>query len=415
MNRKSFLIAAFGALSQYYDHHLFGFLAASIAKSFTPSADPTIALLNTYCLMAIAVCAKPIGALVLGRIGDVYGRSATLKISLFGTAMASLVIGITPGYHYIGIVAALILLVARMAIVALVSSGTDGVRIYVYEHIGRNHQCLGNGLVTTSGLAGSFVASLSAWFFTLDSMPHYSWRFAFLVGTVMGVVMLALAHYSKSEDKASHKEDPKYDTYKDIPTLKIIRQHFPLFLTCAVLAGAVGGTNHFCVLFFGTYVFELLGYIPRSTMQSYTSIAIIIYMASAVTSGWIADKMGRVIVASIGCIILTGFTIAMLFCIRSGTMPVWLYFAMMASLPILTMPALAFIKQSIPSFIRYRIFSLAHAIGSMCISSTTPALSTLLFKETGLAWAPVLYFIFIISMIMGSIYILCTKYSANEY
>ena len=160
MTKKSFLIAAFGALSQYYDHHLFGFLAAAISKSFTPATDPVVALLNTYFIMAIAVCAKPVVAFFLGRIGDIYGRSATLKISLIGTSLASILISITPGYHYIGIIAALILLIARMIIVALVSSGTDGVRLYVYEHIGKTRQCFGNGLVTCSALAGSFVASM---------------------------------------------------------------------------------------------------------------------------------------------------------------------------------------------------------------------------------------------------------------
>ncbi|MGV2431992.1 MAG UNVERIFIED_CONTAM: MFS transporter [Rickettsiaceae bacterium] len=293
MNRKSFFIAAFGALSQYYDHHLFGFLAATISRSFTPSDDPVIALLNTYFIMAIAVCAKPIGALVLGRIGDICGRSATLKISLLGTSFASLLISITPGYHYIGVIAALILLLARMAIVALVSSGTDGVRLYVYEHIGSKNQCLGNGLVTCSSLAGSFVASMSAWFFTLDSMPHYSWRFAFVLGAVIGITMLIIVSKNKAQDISSYKEDPKYDIYLNTSIFSIIKEHWGLFIICAILAGSIGSTNHFCVIFFGTYVFKLLGYLDHSTMQFYTSIGIVLYMCSSIAAGFAADMIGQ--------------------------------------------------------------------------------------------------------------------------
>ncbi|MGV2431991.1 MAG UNVERIFIED_CONTAM: hypothetical protein LVQ98_00915 [Rickettsiaceae bacterium] len=108
-------------------------------------------------------------------------------------------------------------------------------------------------------------------------------------------------------------------------------------------------------------------------------------------------------------------SIIMLFSIKSGHMLPFGYFSMMITLPILTMPALAFLKQSIPKIIRYRIFSLAHAIGSMCISSPTPFFSTLLYDVTNISWAPMVYFITIILAIITTIYLLCYKYSANEY
>lgn len=415
MKKKSFLIAAFGTMSHYYDHHLFGFLAAAISKSFVPSSDPTVALLKTYFIMAMAVLAKPVGALCLGRIGDIYGRSATLKISLIGTSFASLLISLTPGYHYIGIVAALILLLARMVIVALVSSGTDGVRIYVYEQIGKKRQCFGNGLVTCSSLSGSFVASMSAWFFTLDYMPHYAWRFAFMLGAIFGLIMLIIVNLNKLSDVASTKEDPKYDDYLHKSTFKIIFENFRLFLACAILAGCIGSTNHFCVIFFGTYIFGLLEYVDNSVMQFYTSVGIILYMISAMASGLLADFLGRKLIASLGFVALFSCSIIMLMAIKAGHMPPFGYFAMMLTLPILTMPALAFLKQSIPKIIRYRIFSLAHAVGSICISSPTPFYSTLLYKVTGNSWAPMVYFLCVTVAIISMIYVLCAKYRANEY
>jgi|GEM_PF-1105248 len=415
MNRKSFFVGAFGALSQYYDHHLFGFLAASISRSFTPSEDPVIALLNTYFIMAIAVLAKPVGALFLGRIGDIYGRSATLKISLIGTSCASFLISITPGYHYLGIISALILLIARMSIVALVSSGTDGVRLYVYEHIGKSRQCLGTGLVTCSALAGSFVASTSAWFFTLGFMPGYAWRFAFLVGTILGLTMLLIVSKYKESDLAHHKEDPKYDDYLKKSTFRIVKENWLLFLLCAILAGAIGSTNHFCVIFFGTYAFKVLGYVDHSTMQFYTSVGIVLYMLAAIVAGFLADMIGRRSVATFGFIALVFCTISILFGIKDGYISLPSYCAMMIALPILTMPALALLKQSIPTIIRYRIFSLAHAIGSICISSPTPFFSTLIYETTEVSWAPLLYFISTIVTIIAAIYILCFKYRANQH
>ena len=92
-----------------------------------------------------------------------------------------------------------------------------------------------------------------------------------------------------------------------------------------------------------------------------------------------------------------------------------LYQALLILLPILTMPALAFLKQSIPTIIRYRIFSMAHAIGSVVFSSPTPFYSTLLFEATGISWIPMVYFLVIIVAIITTIYIVCRKHGANSY
>lgn len=415
MNRKSFLIAAFGAMSQYYDHHLFGYLAATISRSFTPSTDPDVAVISTFFIMAIAVLAKPVGALILGRIGDIYGRAATLKISLLGTSAASLLISLTPGHHYIGIMAALILLVARMFITALVSSGTDGVRLYVYEHIGKSKQCLGIGLTNSLTLGGSFVASTSAWFFTLNFMPGYGWRFAFALGTIFGLIMLWIVTKNKNIEIPKQKEDPKYDDYLQKSTFKIIKENWKLFIICAILAGSIGSSGHFSLIFFGTYVFKLLEFKTQSTMQIYVSVGIIIQMISAICAGFLADILGRKLIATMGFLAIMICAITMTMIIRSGSVYIPCYFLMMASLQFLTMPALAFLKQSIPRVIRYRIFSLAHAVGSICISSPTPFFSALIFKATDVSWAPMLYFITILCLMISMIYILCFKHNANEY
>ena len=133
MTRKDFYITSLSALVQYYEYHLFGFLAAAISKNFFFESDPSIRLLKTYLIMFIGVCAKPIGALLLGRIGDIYGRQRAINIAIIITAAASFVIGVLPSYSMIGMASAFILLLMRMFITSCSSSGTDGVRVYIYE------------------------------------------------------------------------------------------------------------------------------------------------------------------------------------------------------------------------------------------------------------------------------------------
>lgn len=403
MKLKSFLLAAICAVVQYYDYHLFGFLAAKISKHFFAANDPVVQLLKTYMIMFMAVLAKPIGALILGRIGDIYGRFATVIISLTGTAVASLLISITPSYEKIGIFSAIILLFARMGVAGLVSSGTDGVRIYIFEKIGASKQCLGNGMITFSTQMGSFLAALSAWFFSLDFMPDYSWRIAFMLGTVMGIVVIIIRMKYIIENDKDNKTDPDFDYYKEKTTFKIVSQNLRIFIPCLILAGCIGSTYQFIIIFFGIYNFEILKLVDHSTMQFYTSAGVITYMIFAVIGGLCADFFGKIIIANIAGGFLVFLASVFSFFLARGSFSLSLYLFISIFLPFITMPALAFLKQSIPAVIRYRVFSLAHAFGSIVVSAPTAYISTYFYYKTKISWIPMAYFIVTILLMLGTI------------
>ena len=410
--KQAFAVAALCASIQYYDYHLYGFLASTIAKVFFPDSSAAEQLQKAYFVMFLGVIAKPLGALVLGRIGDLYGRSKTMTLSLLGTALGSIVISITPSYDEIGIFAAFILTLARMTISGMVSSGTDGVRIFIYEQIDPKRQCFGNGLVTMATMIGSFLASLSAWFFTLSTLPDYSWRFAFLIGAVMGIFVVFLRNVFAIEDHVEEKNKGDYDKYKSVPTLHIVFNNFNLFILSAILAGCIGASSgQFSLIFFGTYMFKILNLIDESHMKFYTTVGVVLYMLFSVVAGFVADQFGRVKVTMIAGVMLILVTIFNAYFIWNNILKIELYFAMNILLPFMTMPSLAFIKQAIPVAIRYRMFSFAHAWGSICLSGTMAMSCTYLYKVTELSFAPLVYFGFIIVLMMGTIYLITSKYT----
>jgi MFS family permease len=299
----------------------------------------------------------------------------------------------TPSYGQIGIASAIILFCARMVVTALVSSGTDGIRIYIYEQIGVKRQCLGNGLISTAAQIGSFSASMSGLLLTLDFLPDYAWRFAFLFGSVLGICVAILrVKYPDSEEVIS-KNTPEYDIYKDVNTFTIVFRNFKMFLKCSILAGCIGSTYQFIIIFFGTYNFEILKFISASKMQFYTSVGVILYMTFAIIGGLCADVFGRRIVAIVASYVVVLLSVIMSYTIAHNVIPISVYFLINIALPFLTMPALAFLKQSIPTVIRYRIFSLAHAFGSLIISAPTAFISTYIFHKTSINWLPMVYFI----------------------
>ncbi len=414
MTKKSFVISILTVFVQYYDYHLFGFLAANIATHFFPADDITIQLLNTYFLMAIAMVAKPLGAVIFGKIGDTRGRSNSFKISLIGTAIASTILFAIPSYEAIGLFSAFLLLLCRMAICAFVTSGSDGVRIYIYEHIDKSRQCLGVGITTLFTQAGSLTASLSAWFFTLNCLPEYSWRFAFLVGGILGLFVIIAMKVTNFSDVKHVKENPDFEEFRNLSLAKIIKSNWRLFLLCLILAGSIGSTNQFLIIFFGTYNFEILRTIDRSSMQSYISLAIIAYMIFSIVGGYLADKFGRYYVTVIASIVIIMLSILLCISLNQMILNQYLFVAIAAVMPFITMSSAAILKQSIPIAIRYRLFSLSHAIGSVVLSAPTAFLSTLLYHKTNIVWLPIGYFITTIIIISLTLYHLNKRAVADD-
>tara|TARA_B110000503_G_scaffold73616_1_gene113768 strand:- start:4311 stop:5552 length:1242 start_codon:yes stop_codon:yes gene_type:complete len=412
VNKKNFLISIFTVLVQYYDYHLFGFLAANIAGHFFPDDSSTIQLLNTYLLMSLAMLAKPAGAIIFGKIGDIRGRSNSFRISLIGTAIASTILFVIPSYESIGLISAFLLLICRMAICAFITSGSDGVRIYIYENIDKSRQCLGIGITTLFTQAGSLTASLSAWFFTQNYLPEYSWRFSFLLGGILGLLVLIAMKLTNFSDNKPIKDDTNFEKFREWSLVKIIKSNWHLFLLCLMLAGAIGSTNQFLIIFFGTYNFKILHIIDRSSMQSYISLAIIAYMIFSIIGGYLADKFGRYHITVIASIIVIILSIFLCISLEKMILNEWLFISIAAMMPFITMSSAAILKQSIPVAIRYRLFSLSHAIGSITFSAPTAFISTLLYHKTGITWLPVCYFITMILLISFTLYHLnkSTKY-----
>ena len=413
MRGKNFIIALMSALSQYYEYHLFGFLASSIGRNFFPDSDPSVVLLKTYIIMLLGVSTKPFGAIVLGRIGDIYGRDRAITVSMLVTGLASLAICILPTYHSIGIVAAFILSLLRMLIASSTSSGSDGVRIYIYEKIDKKYKNLGSGLSTISTITGSFIASYSAWFFTQEAFPEHYWRFTFLIGSCASITICMIRKFL---DKASSmQEEVNYGQYKNMSLFSIMKQNIRLVVLCAIVAGTIGASYGFQFTFFVNHNFAVLKNVSSSDMQFYRSSGIALYIIFAIFGGWIADLMSARVIASSalsGILLLNGINC---YLIKQNTFYVSLYLAISALLPMATIPSLTLLNSAVPKVIRYRIFSMCHGLGAMIISGPSLIISTQLYQLSQISWLPIVYFSMVNALMLISMNLLFIAQKHNRY
>jgi MFS family permease len=296
-----------------------------------------------------------------------------------------------------------------MAICAFVSSGSDGVRLYIYENIRKDRQCLGIGITSFFTFSGTFIASISAAYFSSQDLEWYEWKYSFLIGAILGLAVIMLMKFMDYQDVHKVQTDSQYNEYKNIPLLRVIKINWKLFLYSMMAIGAIGATNQFLIIFFGTYCFKVLAINEQHAMQSIISKGVVLIMFSCLLAGYIADKFNRLTIALLAASILSVLTYYQGSYIEQGQVSACIFWISSFVLPFLHMPAAAIIKEAIPKVIRYRLFSFSHAIGSIIISAPTAFLATLVYHHSEVKFAPFIYFIFILFLLSLGLCLLYKK------
>src|SRR5882757_11391549 len=102
--RRSALGGLLGTALEYFDFTMYGIVAAVVlGKVFFPAQDSGTAEMGAMASFGVAYVARPVGALVLGHLGDRVGRQKMLLFTIVLMGSATFLIGCLPSYRSIGI------------------------------------------------------------------------------------------------------------------------------------------------------------------------------------------------------------------------------------------------------------------------------------------------------------------------
>src|SRR5205085_11337993 len=105
--RRAVSAAVIGNVLEWYDFAVYAYVAIYIAKNFFPQGDAVTGLLATFLTYGLGFVARPLGGIILGRVGDTHGRKTALLITIALMAIGTVLIGVLPSYATIGVVAPL--------------------------------------------------------------------------------------------------------------------------------------------------------------------------------------------------------------------------------------------------------------------------------------------------------------------
>jgi MHS family proline/betaine transporter-like MFS transporter len=189
-SRKAIYAATIGNVMEWYDFGVFGYLAGSLATNFFPKDNPSSALLNTFLVFGVGLIFRPLGGIVIGRMGDTRGRKPALVLTILLMALGTVIIGLLPTYASIGVLAPILLLGARLLQGFSTGGEWGGATAFMAEwsEEGRRgfYTSLQQMSVAGGGLLGAGFAALLTSLLGPEGMNDWGWRIPFLVGGLFG-------------------------------------------------------------------------------------------------------------------------------------------------------------------------------------------------------------------------------------
>ena len=105
--RRMIAAGLIGNVLEWYDFAIYGYFATAIGHHFFPHEDAVAQLLSAFGVFALGYLMRPVGGVVIGHIGDRFGRRAALTFSVAAMAIPTFLIGLLPGYATLGLLGAL--------------------------------------------------------------------------------------------------------------------------------------------------------------------------------------------------------------------------------------------------------------------------------------------------------------------
>jgi len=174
-----------GTFLEYFDLMLYVHMAVVLNELFFPKTNAhTAALLGAFAFCSTFVF-RPIGAIVFGWMGDKVGRKSTIILTTLIMSLSCLVMANLPTYAQIGVTAAWIMTICRMAQGMSSMGELIGAEIYIAESVPRP-ACY--PAVASIAVVANLGVMSALGVATMTTSFMFNWRIAFWVGAAVALI-----------------------------------------------------------------------------------------------------------------------------------------------------------------------------------------------------------------------------------
>ncbi len=404
--RKVVVSSVIGATIEWYDFFLYGVVAGLVFnKLYFPSDDPMVGTLLAYATFAVGFVARPLGGIVFGHFGDRLGRKKMLVLTLMIMGLATVAIGLIPGYAQIGVWAPVLLLVCRIAQGVGLGGEWGGAVLMAFESAPKERRGyyaslpqtgMSIGLVLASGVVGLLSLALDD-----AQFMAWGWRVAFLLSAVMvfvGAYIRMNVHETPDFEEAK-AQSAAQGTKQALPFVEMFRRYPKMILACM-------GARFIDGVFFNVFGVFSLNYLTQGLSVSRTQALMGVMIGALVMTffiplwGRVSDRIGRPRVYGTGALLagLSAFPAFWLMNHTDNILIVWLAiivpFGVFHAAVFGTMSAM--FSEVFDASVRYTGISFVYQFAGIFAGGLTPIVATALNKANdGQPWYLCGYVLFI--------------------
>jgi MFS family permease len=245
--RQSKIAAAsgwIGSALEYYDFFIYATAASLLfPQLFFPSDNPTVAIIASLATFGVGYVARPIGAMVLGHVGDRHGRKTVLIFCMFLMGISTMGVGLLPTYQQAGIWAPVMLVTLRLIQGFAVAGEVSGASSMILEHAPFGRRGYFASFTLQGVQAGQLLAAAVflplAHYMPKDQFASWGWRIPFLLSFV--VIIVGYVIRRQVEETPAFSEEQAHGEVPASPVVEVLRQSWDdvLRVICMALTAVI--------------------------------------------------------------------------------------------------------------------------------------------------------------------------------
>ena len=395
-NRRQTIAAiTIGNALEFFDFTVYGFLVLTIGKLFFPTFSSSGQLLLTVASFGVGFVARPLGGILIGTYADRAGRKKAMTLTIFLMALGCAVITFAPTYAQIGVIAPLLILLARLMQGFAAGGEVGASTALLIEHGASNNrgfmgswqyasQCLGV-------LLGAIVVGALTFSLTRHDMEDWGWRVPFAVGMLIAPVGVYIRrHLKESLDVA-----PEALADRRSGIALVCTQHGKTAFAATLSAAGFTTAAYVVALYMPTYAVRELGLAPTISLFGAAIFGGVSFVLSPLV-GKLSDLTGRKSLILVARVTLVVFIYPGFLWLNAEPTPTTLFIvtALLSAVVVLqTVPGMTMLPEAFPKHIRATGMSLTYGVGVALFGGFAPFIGTWLVQATGNKIAPAWYLI----------------------
>ncbi|MBD9643001.1 MULTISPECIES: MFS transporter [unclassified Pantoea] len=395
---KTLFATCIGNALEWFDIAVYGFFASYIAHAFFPTSDPSVSMLLTFGSFGVSFLIRPLGAIVLGNYADRHGRKKALLLSINLMMLGGAVITFMPSYSSIGLMAPLLILLARLVQGFSAGGEFGSSTAFLVEHFPERKAFIASWQFATQGastlMASAFGLGLTQ-ILSESQIQDWGWRIPFAFGLLIGPLGIYIRrHVHEPASFAEHKPEAA-------PLKSLFGRQKELMLLAIGLM-VISTAVNYMLNYVPTYATKNL-HLSGSVAFTATLLAGVILTVVTPIMGLWAERVGRVPLMW-GSLVLLIVTIYPAFkLVVDHTTPTTLillvcWMALLKSIYFSTVPSV--MADLFPMGTRASGMAISYNVAVTVFGGFAPLICTLLISVTGTSLAPG-YYLMAMSVLSG--------------